>query len=246
MLWYTDPDNNITLYEANAPIAYRLARSGKYAKAAQDRFGIFTGTLVSYLLLLGHARIGDLARSLGLNPEKKDRTSAASTNGLSDIPLHNRFNGAIQTGKGTNCTLETFDKTVRELLQAGLLLYVHESHFRSDADNRIEAEKQTKSVEEYKMRNKSDREAMWNAEVKLKLDSWKHGMKPAADETESYKGNKRLSKHTGHSSMGKRRRLSIDRDRDEAQTMEDSEEPISDDPEVLNVWIRINVFRATH
>ena len=62
-----------------------------------------------------------------------------------------------------------------DLLQAGLISKVHESHFRTSADNRTEAERITQPVEEYKASKKAEREAMWEATIQKMLVEWKYG-----------------------------------------------------------------------
>lgn len=198
------------------------------------------------MLLLGHARIEDLARTYEVDLKKKHKASAAPINGHSSKALSDSPDGKAHVDRGEKVSIELTYQTVLELLQAGLVHYVHESHFRSDADNRIEAEKQTKSVGEYKARNRSDREAMWNAEVKLKLEGWKYGTKIVTDGSESHKGRKRRSEHVESSFRSKRRRLSIDGSRDDSETMGEFDEPVSGDSGPLKVWIGTAVLGTAY
>ena len=62
-----------------------------------------------------------------------------------------------------------------DLLQAGMVCKVYKSHFRTDVDNRTEAERITRPIEEYKASRKTEREALWEAAIQETLKEWKYG-----------------------------------------------------------------------
>ena len=97
-----------------------------------------------------------------------------------------------------------------DLLQADLICKVHESHFRSDVDNRTEAERNTRPIEEYKASKKGEREAMWNANIQRTLSDWKYGTAAeTADIAKLKKGIKRPLEHAEAGECNKRSRLDL-------------------------------------
>lgn len=197
MLWYTS-DNNSTIYEANTASAYALVRSGKYVQIAEDQVGKFAGEIISSLLSLGHAQVGDLVEGFGVGNSKSINGSLVTPD-VSDKPHLNGWKHAADDTDGHGVTFESIQATLFDLLQAGLISEVHESHFRSEADNRLEAEKIVPPPEYYKAKSKRENEAQWETSIKKKLAEWKHGIEAEAvgtkDSTKSIgakKGKKRL------------------------------------------------------
>lgn len=191
MLWYTS-DSSGTVYEANLEVAYNLVRSGKYVKIAEDQLGDFAGQVISSLLSLGHAQVGDLVRGFSASTKIHINGSMA-TSGASDKPLSSEGKRMEHGTEGPLVTSEILQATLYDLLQAGFISQVHESHFRSAADNRLEAEKVVPAPEYYKAKSKKENDAQWEASIQKKLAQWKHGkVTEIAEANILDKGKKRL------------------------------------------------------
>ena len=198
-LWYTSEDT--TFYEADWEHAYNLVRSGKIIKTVEDRFGSFAGGLISNLLTLGHTQVGDLARAYeALSPDK----TPGYVNGESAAKPVSTPSGKIKSDeKESNSTRKSFDSTLRSLMRTGYVTVVHESHFRSAADNRYEAEIEIGlPVEKHAALTRQKKSEFGDA-VANKLSEWKYGADFTAKET--LKTPKKLGK-------GKRKRDNGDSD----------------------------------
>ena len=213
VFWYNDLEDELTTYEANVSATYNLIRVGKYVKITEDRVGEFASKVVSHLLLLGHARVRDLmqAYSTGFN---QDVLGYHATSLGSPGRIPSGAKGQHVDGNGdSSATREKVDQTLCELLQLGLIVPVRESTFRSDADNRVEAEKQVGNLAEYKTKSKSKKEkdAMWEAEVTAQIDQWKFGSREEQSEINAFKvGHKRALEDPEEHSAEKRQRISLD------------------------------------
>ena len=205
-LWYTPADEDTTYYEANWTNAYALVRSGKLIKMVEDCLGEFAGGLISNLFLLGHAQIGDLARAYNIEP-------------LESIPsLPNRMNSANGLGKthvkDPSHTSESFHSTLYKLIQSGYVSVVSQSHFRSKADNRYEAEKEVKRNTVYQGPMKRDQKLEYEHAVEQKLTEWKFNSEVEGKVIEIFeKASKRRLDNGDYSisdRSGKRMRLDSD------------------------------------
>ena len=193
VLWYTSSLDHLTLYEANTAAAYSLVRSGRYIKIAEAQAGEFAGKVISNLLLLGHARVGDLVQAYGVGQSESTHNLLAATRGSLGKPLSSSTRHAERQTEEQNATHESIYGTLCGLLGTGLVSRVHISHFRSDADNRSEAEKLVRKPEEYKAKSQRERHAQHEAAVKRILKEWRHFADGGEDEVESLmKGKKRL------------------------------------------------------
>lgn len=177
-------------------------------KVTEDRHGDFAGGIISNLLLLGHARVGDLAQAYKLARLDAKRPQEAPQG------LQNNDSPAIPNTKQINSeanndgpTLESLHLTLWDLLKSGLISAVNESHFRSDADNRIEAEKEIpppKLGSKFKKEEGRD----WERSIQQKLEDWKHGSKVERNEiTCLQRGKKRLLENAESNHDFKRLRL---------------------------------------
>lgn len=209
--WNTDVEDNVTFYEANQRTSYRLVRAGKYIKFTEDRFGEFAGGVISNLLLLGHARIGDLAQAYTVaRPKDKKGVLEAAAHGLQK----KKASGVATTKEEENAAesqnhiLDSLNLTLCDLLQAGLIFAVHESHFRTDADNRSEAEKEIPHPKAYVGKYKKELEIDWERNIQQKLEDWKHGSEVERTEIAALsRGNKRLLDDPEFNQDFKKRRL---------------------------------------
>lgn len=191
--WTVSADDNTTLYEANQETSFALVRAGKYVKFTEDRHGDFAGGLISNLLLLGHARVGDLAQAYRLALPNTMR-SQEPAQGLPDSnsPIIPKAKQANSEANKNGPTLDSLHLTLWDLLKTGLISAVNESHFRSDADNRIEAEREIPHPK-IKWKFKKEEELDWARSIQQKLEDWKHGSKVERNEITSFqRGRKRL------------------------------------------------------
>lgn len=102
-----------------------------------DRYGAGAAKIVGNLIQLGHARIGDLARSLGLEDPALRDSGVEGCNGHANGDA--KTNGLGQpSGKIT--TLAQFHTTLRTLLNAGFLCKFGKRNFTPTADFQAELE----------------------------------------------------------------------------------------------------------
>lgn len=176
VFWYTSAEDS-TVYEANTAVAYNLLRAGKYVQLAEEQLGSFAAVIVSNLLLLGHARVGDLVQAYGLDRTEGAKDPAAITYQPSVKRIHN---GSISTecsSDNQRISLASVHMALRELLGEGFVSLVNESYFRSDADNRTEAGKVVPPPEYFRAKSKRDNEAQRETAIQEKLEEWKYGTK---------------------------------------------------------------------
>lgn len=167
--WYT-ADDGTTYYEANWTGAYALARSGKLTKAIEDRLGPVAGELLTTLLLSGHARVADLAQAYSADSRSAD-TEAGNGKSLPNGDLPNGNSNYLPNGQVSST--QSFQPALVALVSAGLVATVHESHFRSEADNRAEAEILVKSWDRFKDDLKGPQKLEFAVAVDKKLLDWK-------------------------------------------------------------------------
>ena len=168
---YRPPDGDATFYEADWKSAYALVRPGKIISLVEERFGTAAGGVVANFLLLGHARVDDLAAAYNLYTGRVDGASCE------DAPLTNAkgLNG-VRKAKASGLTLKSLHTTIYTLLQAGILAQVHPTHFRSTADNRYEAERFVQRYAEFGGGPKGTKQkAAFEVAVQKQLQTWQLG-----------------------------------------------------------------------
>ncbi len=209
VFWYTSAEDS-TVYEANTAVAYNLLRAGKYVQITEEQLGNFAAIIVSNLLLLGHARVGDLVQAYGLDHTEGANNPAAVTPQSSIKPI---YNDSINTegSSDNNCiSLASVHMALRGLLRVGFVSLVNESYFRSEADNRTEAGKVVPPTEHFRAKSKRDNEAQRETAILEKLEEWKYGTKA---EKEQYlpiiNGKKRQLDDLEILQAEKRRRLRL-------------------------------------
>ncbi|KAK4691462.1 DNA-directed RNA polymerase III subunit RPC3, partial [Lecanoromycetidae sp. Uapishka_2] len=199
------------MYEAHATGAYTLVRSGKYVKIAEDQLNRVAGTAIFNLLLFGHAKVGDLVEACQASFRKDSYGPTTASNLPSTNAESNGVNHMQKDSEDEPVTLKTIHTTLCELLRLGFVSRVNESHFRSDADNRLEAQKVVPPPEYYKAKSKKENEAQWEASIQKKLEEWKFGTTAEKDSFESLaKGQKRLLDGSESSRARKRQRFDLD------------------------------------
>ncbi|KAG9231006.1 DNA directed RNA polymeras-like protein III subunit Rpc82 [Amylocarpus encephaloides] len=74
LLYYnTDPETEVTYYEANKDAAYALVQSGKIMQVVENKFGVLTREVVQNLLLLGHSTVSDLCDAYEAQKKQQSR-----------------------------------------------------------------------------------------------------------------------------------------------------------------------------
>lgn len=194
LIFWHDSEDDETVYEANIEAAYTLARSGKYVKLAEDRFGEFAGDIISNLLLLGHARVGDLAKAYKFTSSSQNFNGVAASNHgtrTSFLALSSKAKAQNHAEEG-GPTLESFHQALSDLLRTRIISVVNESHFRTDTDNRSEAEKEVPRPEKWASKLKKEQQLEWDKRVEQKLQDWKYGTENDMDEMITlHRGKKR-------------------------------------------------------
>ena len=123
-----------------------------------------------------------------------------------------------------------------DLLRLELVSPVHISHFRSDADNRIEAEKVVPKPEVYKARNEREQNAQREAGIKRKLKEWRYYTHGEENEAEHLKkGKKRLHQDLETGRLEKRQRLYSPLSQDVIGTTEEVYQPMRGEAHYLDV-----------
>ncbi|KAJ9665439.1 RNA polymerase III subunit C82 [Coniosporium apollinis] len=141
VLHNTSEDDETTYYEVHWANAYALVRSGKIIKLCEDRFGESAGGIISNLLLLGHAKVKDLAEAYNAAVKKHSEIN----------PEANHINGEglpNSVGKDTHSngaashirSVGELHRILNELIQAGYVRPVRDIHFRPMADITADAE----------------------------------------------------------------------------------------------------------
>ena len=212
--WDVSAEGDSSYYEANWRSAYDLARSGKLIKVVEDRYGQSVGGLVSNLLLSGHVSVSDLAQAYDLTPpEGKSNSSklakGGSTNGVS--------NGQLRYPAGSStASVDHFYESLIILLNDDFISIVNESHFRSEADNRLRAQSVIGKQERFQGHLKAADKEQYEHAVQQQLKDWKYGLNASNKSIEidaSQILKKRKKRHAeselnGDERPEKRRRLS--------------------------------------
>ena len=112
---HTDADTTITSYEANPDGCYNLVRSGKILDVIESRYGPAERELVQTLMLLGHARVADLAQAFSARGPK--------------------VNGHVNGSESERITSQSqFHHTLARLVQAEIVEPMRPESFRKPAD----------------------------------------------------------------------------------------------------------------
>ena len=162
VLWYTASEDSETYYEANSRSAYEIIRTGKFIQLIVDKFGEFAGQVFIDIISSGHAEVRHLAKLYKF---------VQHGTGQSQSDTKSSFEKGPETSHEP--TLEFFHLTLGRLIHAGFLSAVHESHFRSEADNRSEAAKELRTLAEFKYELKGELKLRFETELEKKLISWR-------------------------------------------------------------------------
>lgn len=122
----TELDTGVTYYEANEDAAYFLLRSGRILQIIEIRYGTDAKDVVQNLLLLGHAKVGDLVDAYQFKTKLTNGQTNGMTNGVNGTEGRDKFN---------------LDGILKRLLDEGFVEPLVKSMFKSPADTYLEAEK---------------------------------------------------------------------------------------------------------
>jgi DNA-directed RNA polymerase III subunit RPC3 len=139
---HTDQDSRGTIYEANPDASYNLVRSGKILQIVETQHGNAERDLVQALMLLGHARIADLAQAF---ESRKPRANGHS-NGTG------QSSGMIESEGELNSVLS-------RLIRAEIIETVRPDSFRNPKDVHAEIERdvtKTRPGEKASTKNKAE------------------------------------------------------------------------------------------
>jgi DNA-directed RNA polymerase III subunit RPC3 len=90
----TSPDTRSTNYEANPTACYNIVRYGKILEAVESQYGSAERDLVQTLMLLGHAKVGDLDQAF----EARRSHVNGYNNGVREVSSHAiNSNGSLRS-----------------------------------------------------------------------------------------------------------------------------------------------------
>ncbi|KAK5017300.1 RNA polymerase III subunit C82 [Cryomyces antarcticus] len=140
LILHNTTEDDVTYYEVDWRNAYALVRSGKLIKIVEDRFGEKAGGIISNLLLLGHAKVGDFTDAYQLSSKKKHHVDT----GAEHINGDGIGSGAGKGGGSKIQSLGQLHALLHQLLQAGYITIVRAWHFKPAADLNDDAERLVK------------------------------------------------------------------------------------------------------
>lgn len=149
LILHFSPDNeSTTYYEVDWDGAYSLVRSGKIVAIVEDRYGASAGQVVSNLLQLGHARVGDLEDVYKFDTSQPAIDSAAvHINGQGMPNGIEKDHLAVKPQNEKISSQQDLHKVLFRLLEAGFITKVHERTYQSSADRELQMEKVVKESE---------------------------------------------------------------------------------------------------
>ncbi|KAI9158373.1 DNA-directed RNA polymerase III subunit RPC3 [Paramyrothecium foliicola] len=142
---HTDPDSRGTTYEANSDACYSLLRSGKILQTVEAWYGTAERDLVQTLMLLGHARIADLAQAFESRKPK----------------LNGHSNGSSHPPSGLIESEDELHTVLGRLIQSEIIETVRPDSFRNPKDVYFEIERdvtKTRPGERASTKNKAEQQ----------------------------------------------------------------------------------------
>ena len=139
----------------------------------EDRLGYSAGSIVSNLLLSGHAQKGDLAQVYTGIHSQEDQSYSSSP---ASFPNGRVLNGHSKDPPAhSKPTLDSFRLALQALLENGFLSTVRQSYFRSDADNTNEAEMLVRRQIHFQGELKGEKKVQFALAVEQQLQDWRLG-----------------------------------------------------------------------
>ena len=140
MIRHHTADDELTFYQVDWRNTYYLLRSNRIIALVDDRHGEGAGKIISNLLQLGHARVGDLAQAFDLEPSKRDSGIERCAEHVNDEVKVNGVDNSHKVQHGKITTVAEFHGTLRLLLRAGFLIKFSPRMYKPSADLQAEIE----------------------------------------------------------------------------------------------------------
>lgn len=176
IFWYSNGKS--TVYEPNTPAAHDLLRSGKYVQVAEQRCGRVGREILSFLLQIGHASVGEIVQACHQEGGSNRHEITSSQPVSSGKPAPAKLKENTRTPLSEAITPEDVYHALVDLLSTGHLHRTHESFFRTQADNHDEAQKLAGSTllgrNHAKISKKEQAETL-EMETQTELDTWRYG-----------------------------------------------------------------------
>ncbi|KAM3423860.1 DNA-directed RNA polymerase III subunit RPC3 [Cercospora zeina] len=120
IILYHQLEDGPTYYHADWRNPARSIRASLIAALVAERYGEGAAKIVSNLVELGHARVGDLAQAFDFAPTSKRDSGYESCNGYTNGAV--KVNGTDAQNAGGVATVGQFHTALRTLLKAGILV----------------------------------------------------------------------------------------------------------------------------
>ncbi|TGZ83086.1 hypothetical protein EX30DRAFT_317054 [Ascodesmis nigricans] len=188
-----------TWYDCNWIACYELLHAGRIIRCMEERFGNDGATIISNLLQLGHARVGDFLAAYGISTSKGRKTKAAPKESEPKIEADAPIS-----------SVETLKAVMGEMLKGRFLVEVkdYDMHPPVDVENRVRAEI-TK-----RLRGQFTSELKLTKEVNIQLEKRLAEMK--AGDSAEHAGMKRKATTAGGRAK-KRKKSAYDEDEEEIE-----------------------------
>lgn len=139
IILYHENDEGPAYYQADWQNPARLFRGPLIAALVAERHGEGASKVITSLLALGHARVGDLAGAFDFQPTSKRDSGYESCNGY--VNGAGNMNGDAHKTKGDKIvTVGQFHNTLRALLKSGFLVKRGKQAYMPAADLQAQIE----------------------------------------------------------------------------------------------------------
>ncbi|KAI9820935.1 MAG: RNA polymerase III subunit C82 [Phylliscum demangeonii] len=242
--YYTDRKDDVTFYEADWKAAYALIRSGKAIRLAEKRFGDAAGELVSNLLQLGHSKISDLTKAYLAAADTEQAHAAGHDRGHEETAVNGIGDGdgggrKAERAEKAAVARDELARSVRDVIDCGLVAPIWEARLRAPADNREEAVAAAKAAGWKDSTKGSKSNLDFEQAVKQQLKKWRDEKPHAAP------GVKRAREENGEGGGHKRVRTDVDYERTSRETAHPSSTgPAPPDADEA-VVVRVNFDKYT-
>ena len=127
LIWHHTTNDGRTSYQANSGNAYQLLRTGRFIEAVKKDHGEAAAAIVTQLLVLGHASVGQLKESSrSYHESERNQDNIGDTGSLAES-AKSRLDVEIENALGVLCNHR-------------LVCRLRQAHFRPEADTRQLAE----------------------------------------------------------------------------------------------------------
>lgn len=142
ILHITPEADSSSFYEIDPQGAYNLVRTGRVISLVEERYGNGAGQVVSNLLQLGHARVGDLEDAYKFHAKDNSAVDSAAEH-INGEGLPNGFGKdghmAVKEQDRKITSKADLHRVLAQLLEVGFITRVHKRTFYTHADREAEA-----------------------------------------------------------------------------------------------------------